>query len=203
MEKIAVEKLDALADLGYMVLDDFIDLKFQEALRSEIRELEREGNLRKAGIGKLQLHIVKPSVRGDYIHWLGEEDEGAGNQFLRKIIELRHDLHRELFLPLKDQELHYTHYPSGTFYKRHSDVFVQQQHRVLSVILYLNENWEEKDGGRLKLYLNVDKEISIEPKSGRLLIFRSEIEHEVLLTNTDRYSITGWLLDQETGLTFL
>ena len=42
------------------------------------------------------------------------------------------------------------------------------------------------------------------PAGGRLVVFRSDqIEHEVLLCRKKRYSITGWMLDQLSELSFL
>jgi [Skp1-protein]-hydroxyproline N-acetylglucosaminyltransferase len=72
--------------------------------------------------------------------------------------------------------------------------------------LYFNKEDERKgNGGNLKLYLNErsfdnescykseHKEIEIEPKFNRLLIFFSETFHEVLPTYFERYSLTYWI----------
>jgi len=80
----------------------------------------------------------------------------------------------------------------GAFYKKHKDAFKSDDARRISVILYLNKNWEKENGGELKLYLENSEE-TIEPISGRLVVFESHLEHEVLESKTDRYSITGWL----------
>jgi SM-20-related protein len=91
-------------------------------------------------------------------------------------------------------EVHYAYYPTGTFYKKHLDSFVNDQSRKYSVILYLNEDWVESHAGELLLYLNNDKIVRIEPIAGRLVFFPShEIPHEVTPTNKPRLSITGWL----------
>jgi SM-20-related protein len=99
-------------------------------------------------------------------------------------------------LSLKDVEVHMTVYPAGSFYKRHLDQFKQDDHRKLSVICYLNNDWKEEHGGQLRMYLN-DRSIDVLPTAGRLVIFRSDqIEHEVLPATRPRLSITGWVLDQ-------
>ena len=36
-------------------------------------------------------------------------------------------------------------------------------------------------------------EVKTEPKAGTLVVFESHIEHEVLTSNTERISITGWI----------
>ena len=61
------------------------------------------------------------------------------------------------------------------------------------MLLYLNSNWKPEDGGELMLYRDELSPMKIEPLGGRLLVFESEMEHEVLMSNADRYSITGWL----------
>jgi SM-20-related protein len=44
----------------------------------------------------------------------------------------------------------------------------------------------------------------VKPVAKRLLLFKSgSIEHEVLKTNVPRYSLTGWLLHQPSGLGYL
>ena len=61
------------------------------------------------------------------------------------------------------------------------------------MILYLNDNWKEKDGGELTIYHNVHTQI-ISPLNGKCVFFKSsELEHEVLLNQKPRLSITGWL----------
>lgn len=199
------EVFDRLGESGYAILDAFLSTEEVAALRQRITDLEREGCFFKAGIGKLQHHTVNQSVRGDFIHWVDPAEEAANpeEQIVQRIVALRQWLNRHYFLALRDQELHLAHYPPGTFYKRHTDQFLQQQHRVLSVVLYLNPDWSIPDGGELQLYLPVGGPLLVEPRGGRLLIFRSNLEHEVLPTAVDRYSLTGWLLDQEVGLTFL
>jgi Rps23 Pro-64 3,4-dihydroxylase Tpa1-like proline 4-hydroxylase len=55
------------------------------------------------------------------------------------------------------------------------------------------------DGGELKVYLK-DKEELISPSWGKLVIFKSdELEHEVLPTNINRFSVCGWLRYDEFG----
>jgi SM-20-related protein len=96
-----------------------------------------------------------------------------------------------------------TIYPPGSYYKRHLDQFKKDDHRKLSVICYLNENWKEEEGGQLRIYLP-DKDIDVLPIAGRLVCFRSDqLEHEVLRATRPRLSITGWILDQHTELRHL
>jgi SM-20-related protein len=115
---------------------------------------------------------------------------------LNRVEELIRFLNQALFLSLKDLEVHMTVYPVGSFYKRHLDQFKQDDHRKLSVICYLNNNWKVEHGGQLRMYL-ADKSLDAFPTAGKLVIFRSDqIEHEVLPATRPRMSITGWILDR-------
>jgi len=68
---------------------------------------------------------------------------------------------------------------------------------VVSMVIYLNPNWQPGDGGELRLYPSDGSVINIAPKAGTLALFLSELEHEVLPTLKPRYSITGWMLDEQ------
>ena len=195
---------DQLAEPGYFVIDNFLSSAEVLAIRQYALQLKANGDMQKAGIGNQHLHQVNRHIRGDFINWLGPDNELPQIQdCIRKLTELRSALNQTCFLGLKDMELHLAVYPSGTFYKRHSDRFRQQAHRVISAVCYLNPDWQQEDGGQLAMYLENDTAIQIEPLAGRLVLFRSELEHEVLPTTKERVSLTGWMLDQLAGLTFL
>jgi len=60
--------------------------------------------------------------------------------------------------------------------------------------MYLNENWETRDGGQLSLYTSKG-EVRLIPDGGRIVFFKSdETEHEVHPSmGRYRLSIAGWL----------
>lgn len=61
------------------------------------------------------------------------------------------------------------------------------------MICYLNENWKVEDGGQLCIH-QLDSPQRIAPLQGKTVFFKSdELEHEVLVTNARRMSVTGWL----------
>jgi len=104
-------------------------------------------------------------------------------------------INRRLFLGLFSFESHFSHYAAGDFYKRHYDAFKGQANRVLSMVVYLNSDWTQEDGGELVLYTDSrDVEgITVTPSFGTVVVFLSEdFPHEVLTTHRDRYSIAGW-----------
>lgn len=204
--------LDAVADSlalnSYAIIDNF--LSDQEALNCLIvlNENKEKGNFKKAEIGTSNQFQINKSIRGDEIKWLDETNLSEANQiYLTQINAMMRYFNRTLFLSLKDYECHFAHYPAGTFYKRHLDLLKLSDHRKLSFVFYLNPNWQKGDGGELLLYPikeDIERTETVNPVLGRLVVFRSEVlEHEVALSNKSRYSITGWMLNQLKGTTFL
>ncbi|MFN8334920.1 MAG: 2OG-Fe(II) oxygenase [Cyclobacteriaceae bacterium] len=187
---------DGLATNGYAVADQFLSQHEVDAIL-HAGGFQTNADFKKAGIGNKQSLQIQETIRGDYIKWLDRNNSPeAIRVYLQRLEELIQYLNRSLFLSLKDFEVHMTVYPVGSFYKRHLDQFKKDDHRKLSVILYLNNQWEEEHGGQLRMYLS-DQTKDFLPVAGRLVIFRSdEIEHEVLSATRERLSITGWVLDR-------
>ena len=147
-----------------------------------------------AGIGRDIQHVRNDSVRSDEIFWITGESE-AGNDWLQWVAQMQAYLNRRLFLGLFSFESHFSHYAADDFYKRHVDAFKGEANRVLSLIVYLNSDWKQSDGGELVLFTNKnDSEgIKVTPNFGTMVVFLSEdFPHEVLTTHRDRYSIAGW-----------
>jgi SM-20-related protein len=195
---------NALATDGIAVVDDFLS---REEVQSIIAEDDFKNGLlrfKRAGIGQAQEHQINESVRGDFIQWIDPAKSSSPIQiYLQRMNELRGFLNESLFISLKDIEVHKTIYPPGSYYKRHLDQFKKDDHRKLSAILYLNEDWQETDGGQLRVYFP-DRQKDYFPLAGRLICFRSDLlEHEVLPTQRARMSLTGWMLDQLNDLKHL
>jgi len=195
---------DGLAENGFAIIDNFLS-------RGEVRsilELEdfKNGMLqfKKAGIGKFHDKQINEAIRGDYIQWIDRTTAAPSIQtYLSKLNELISFVNQNLFLSLKDYEVHLTMYPPGSYYKRHLDQFKKDDHRKLSVICYLNEDWKEEEGGQLRIYKS-ETFADVLPAAGRLVCFRSDqLEHEVLPATRPRLSITGWILDQHAELRHL
>jgi SM-20-related protein len=195
---------DNLADYGYAVADQFLS-------QQEVNDILAIPNFKtgiekfkKAGIGKHHGLQINEAIRGDYIQWLDKNSAPEpAKVYLHRLGDLVQHLNQTLFLSLKDFEVHMTIYPIGSFYKRHLDQFKKDDHRKLSVICYLNNNWKPEHGGQLRMHLpNETKEFL--PVAGRFICFRSdEIEHEVLPATRERLSLTGWILDQFADLRHL
>ncbi len=176
---------------SYSVCDNFISLSETEVFLSKIKELEGKKLFKLAAIGNSELKQTNQDIRSDSIFWLDNKDKTV-SVFFEKIDELVTNINRHFYLGLNDYEFHLAHYPAGAFYKKHKDAFKSDDARKISVILYLNKTWKKENSGELKLYIENSEKI-IEPIAGRLVVFESHLEHEVLESKTDRYSITGWL----------
>lgn len=199
--------MDAVLDLisseiyqnSFAIIDNFISEEFCKALLEEQTSLLKAGNFREAAVGNGDKKLVRPEIRSDAVLWM-ESDALTPLQaaYWDKIEEIRNILNQRCFLGLRSFEGHFAQYPKGSFYKRHLDQFQQVSYRVITVILYLNQNWESVDGGELRMYFpqegGSERIQDVLPIGGRLVIFLSgEIPHEVLPTHRERFSITGWL----------
>jgi len=197
--------IDDLVAQDYAVFDDLLDRNAALSIRNRLLELKADEEFKKSGIGKAVLHQVDESIRGDFIRWIETDDLHPSIEVYYRLIEaLMVYANQQLYLNLKDLESHYTFYPPGKGYLKHRDRFREKPHRVLSMVYYLNEGWQDGDGGELDVFDNrVKKLLTIEPKMNRLVVFKSEMIHEVLPSIKPRYSITTWLLDKKKELTFL
>ncbi len=184
---------------SYVIVDDFINEDFRKALLDEQINLVNQGKFRHAAVGKGGQKQVRTEIRSDEVLWM-DADELSPLQaaYWAKIEEIRQALNRRCFLGLKSFEGHFARYPIGSFYKRHLDQFQAVPHRVVTVILYLNDSWTPEDEGALRMYfpqeVGSERIEDVLPLGGRLVVFLSgEIPHEVLPTKKERISITGWL----------
>lgn len=159
-------------------------------------------DFKKAGIGRHQAKMLNPQIRTDSIFWIQANaatnhcaTQNAGKAWLLWSQALQQHLNRTLFLGLRSFESHFALYAPGEFYKRHLDAFQNQNSRLVSIIVYLNKDWGQADGGELVLYMDNNDQagIKIVPKLGNLVVFMShEFPHEVLPSNKDRFSLAGW-----------
>jgi len=195
---------DGLAEQGFAIVDNFLSAQEVDSIFGLDDFKNALLQFKKAGIGKQEGKQINEGIRGDYIHWIDRTQSAAPLAlYLKRLEDLVQYINRSLFLSLKDYEVHMTIYPIGSFYKRHLDQFKKDDHRKLSVICYLNKNWEESHGGQLRMHLPEGAK-DVFPMAGRLVCFRSDqIEHEVLPATRERLSLTGWMLDQHAELSHL
>lgn len=184
---------------SYVIIDDFIDEEFRRALLKEQTDLLEQGMFRHAAVGKGGQKQVRTEIRSDEVLWMDQESlSPLQAAYWEKIEQIRQVLNQRCFLGLRSFEGHFARYPIGSFYKKHLDQFHAVPHRVVTVIVYLNDSWSAEDEGALRMYFpQEDGSELVEdvlPLGGRLVVFLSaEIPHEVLPTKKERISITGWL----------
>lgn len=167
-------------------------IEFVYSLISRLQAHEQAGRFKAAGIGKQQK--VVNAIRGDEIVWL-EKDNPIENEYLKYMNELSFALNSYLFLGLKQVECHFARYPKQTYYQKHYDNFKNFEYRIITVILYLNFDWQKCDGGTLFIYDENNKVIQeILPEANTFVCFISKnTAHEVTMTYRERLSVTGWL----------
>lgn len=188
---------DGLVEKSFAIVDNFLSGTEVEAILELPHFKHHEQHFKKAGIGKNADLQINEAIRGDYILWLDKNTAPpSARVYLDRLDELIHFLNQNLFLSLKECEVHMTVYPIGTYYKRHLDQFRKDDRRKLSIICYLNKNWRAELGGQLRIYTD-NSSVDVLPLAGRLVCFRSDmLEHEVLPATRERLSLTGWMLDR-------
>ena len=190
------EIVDQISQSGYVIIDDFIDADLVKSLAQHAQSLKQMGTMKKAttGLNRNQ----HQEFRGDFIHWIEASEASPEEQtYLALMNELKDAINQAFFLGLFELESHFATYPAGAGYQKHLDQFVGTEDRKITCILYLNEDWQETDGGQLRMYLSPTETkefIDISPQGGRLVVFvSSDFLHEVLPAKRERISITGWL----------
>lgn len=193
MDALCSRIIDDLAEQGWSLQPAFIPASLTRALAAECHRRAVQGALAPAGVGRGAAVAVNEGIRGDHIDWLEPGQSAACDQYLAHLEQLRQALNQALFLGLDDVESHFALYPPGAFYRRHLDRFRDDDRRAVSVVLYLNPDWQAQQGGALRLYLANDAGQDILPVAGSLVVFLSaEIPHEVLPATRERLSLTGW-----------
>jgi len=185
--------VDDLAERGWSQQDLFLPQDLTAALAAECRQRSAQGELAPAAVGRGPAQEIREGIRGDRIQWLEPGESSACDQYLELMGALREALNRGLFLGLEDFECHFALYPPGAFYRKHLDRFRDDDRRMVSAVVYLNEAWAPEHGGQLRMYLDQEREHDVAPSGGCLVVFLSgEVPHEVLPTTRDRLSLTGW-----------
>ena len=138
---------------------------------------------------------MRDDIRGDRIGWLDESrSRRRRNASLLAALEaLRGAVNRELMLGLWRFEGHYALYPPGARYARHRDRFRDDDARVLSCVLYLNEAGARTTAARCASPRAGATARDVLPDGGTLVAFlAAEFEHEVLPATRPRLAVTGW-----------
>lgn len=184
---------DALDKQGYVVLPAALPESVCNGLLTYLAKLQAD-EFHPAGVGRGAEARRDSEIRRDSIHWISE-DYPASQEWLAWATRLRLYLNARLYLGLFSFESHFSVYRQGDFYRRHVDAFKGESNRVLSLMVYLNENWQPEQGGELRIFCPVNNTeiVRVVPLQGTLALFLSEeFPHEVLPAQCDRYAVAGW-----------
>jgi SM-20-related protein len=182
-----------LEDTGYIVLAKPLVDKLLADLFARCHDNDPT-RFHAAQVGRGAAKQQIGSIRSDVIDWL-DTGNSTDSAFLACMEELRVGLNESLFLGLFDYESHYAIYGKGDGYAKHSDVLQGKKNRILTTVLYLNEDWQVGNGGELVVFDPLGNTViaTVNPTFGTMIIFLSEsFPHEVLTSHTTRRSIAGW-----------
>lgn len=199
------------------VFDDIID-----QLRVEVGMLK--SMLRPAKMSRGAQVWEDEYFRGDMMCWVtpdlcSEMNLIALKEFVARLLK-ENELLRESLSLTGGYNFQFALYPGkGEGYNRHKDAFPVPANslrtdiniastRQLTLLLYLNKEWEPEDGGQLRIFTPAGAVIEgvgepfdfwgvrgydIDPVFGRLVVFRSGIvEHAVLPCFRERMALTFW-----------
>jgi SM-20-related protein len=185
--------IDTFLDTKVGIAQHFITNELASELKQHILLLHKKNLMKEAGTGVAASVMVSKAIRSDKIYWLDRlHNNMHENSFLDIIDSFVLFLNKTCYTGITGYEFHFTVYEKGSFYKKHIDQFKHNKDRAYSMIVYLNPNWEKADGGELCIHHEKNLQY-ISPENGKVVFFKSDvIEHEVLISNTERISITGW-----------
>ncbi|MFK8057227.1 MAG: 2OG-Fe(II) oxygenase [Saprospiraceae bacterium] len=187
--------IEGMLTNSYGVCDDFLTPELLASLRTRLHTLYAEQEMKAAGVGRATGFRESAEIRGDVIHWLEAKVDPAEDELLAQLQSFVEHLNRTCFAGINTQEFHFALYPAGSRYRRHLDQFKSDSGRLFSMVLYLNEEWQDADGGQLRVYpTDHPQGLDVYPQAGRAVFFRAdELEHEVIpAPNRERMSIAGW-----------
>lgn len=187
------EIISGLADKDWYALPNGLCKDATTALLAEARELHVNGKMVPAAVGKGAGRQVQPHTRSDLTAWF-DESSAVQRELQAGLERLRQAFNERYFLGLSEYEAHFACFPAGGFYRRHLDSFRGNNARRVTVVCYLNDQWQAEDGGAIRLYQGTEVLTDIVPHGGTVLTFFSEaIPHEVLPALKARYSVAAWL----------
>ncbi len=184
-DKLTDTQLDKFVDDGWIVIDDVFGHRALLALQAESGFIDYRD-------AELTAGVRISDIRGDRIRWI-TENFFAGYFYLQSINALGVLFNRSLFAGIRHSEAHYACYPVGFGYQWHSDNPAGRDERVISAVFYLNDEWAASDGGALEVVDKHGAHHNVMPVANRLVIFDSDLQHQVQIAHRQRYSIATWM----------
>ena len=189
--------IDDLTQKGWSWQPGLLPEALFQALRAEVLTIDAEDDLAPAGIGREDAFQLDRSVRQTRIAWMdGSTPAQAG--FMQWAELLREAINRVLMIGLFEIEACFAVYRPGGFYDRHLDSFEGARNRVVSMVVYLNEDWKETDGGVLTIWPEHADETAepaarvLPERAGVVFMLSETVPHAVEMTHASRFAIAAW-----------
>jgi Rps23 Pro-64 3,4-dihydroxylase Tpa1-like proline 4-hydroxylase len=198
---IGAAHMDQLLRVGYVVLDHAVSAHTARAIRAEVGQLAQgkmlfRNSTRLVRLGRVQ-EIEKIGV------WEQEMSDDKVQRCVPHLHQycmnsevmhqLNHGAKGKFDLVRQDVKVQ-VNVGNGACFPMHADSDGTVDDRKITAIVYLNEEWEEGDGGELRLYPFPFQPVDIRPIFGRMVIFSSvNMLHRVLPSVKPRYCFTMWL----------
>lgn len=200
------------SDKGYAVVDEFLPAEWMTTLRNEAVGFYKGGSFEVSKSSRFDPlspdQLVTYDKHNVYAMQLnGGEDYYKGPRLheyvvstVRAAVPLLGDAFPEMHLDsvMCSNKLAVCT-GSGSAYDKHFDNAGYTDTRKVTILLYMND-WREEMGGQFRIFGKNDETIDIEPRSGRLLAFWSDVcVHSVLPSEAPRgepdhrYALTLWL----------
>jgi SM-20-related protein len=208
-----------LARHGYALADAFLGSAATAALLDSARELDARGLLlhKTAASGAMpnslamqmrQDRALRIDAFGASLLCQHSLDQAPCQRLEARLTKAITEVRSQLD-PLLDSQpdvLQLAHYPGqGSYYMTHRDRDSTTPTRSLSLVYYLNERAPEwnlsEHGGGLHLYARGEEErllAIVAPRHDRLVVFDSDLYHEVRPTHRSRFSLNAWVNSRRT-----
>ncbi|EEH60256.1 uncharacterized protein MICPUCDRAFT_12779, partial [Micromonas pusilla CCMP1545] len=208
MDDSLAEIDERLNDENFVVVDGFLPREDVIKLKREVKRAHETGHMTPGVLaggkaGNATQYTMK-HVRGDHVGWFSGTEADIGWELLPAAMKKTDTLVNELgklggecsHVSSRSQAMCSVYPGGGARYVRHVDN-PDQNGRLVTALIYLNESWEEGDGGELRAA--PVKLVDVAPLGGRLVLFKSNarVPHEVLAANADRYAVTLWYFHKE------
>ena len=181
------------------IVPDWLATDEVRRLRQIAAHADAAGAFEPARIGRAGSRVLDLEQRGDRILWLDPADPRPElHALFARLDALRGAINAATYAGLFDWEGHWAVYPPGRGYRRHLDRFRDDDRRMLSTVLYLNENWLPEHGGALQVWHPLASRtepprLEAAPEAGTLVVFWADrIPHAVARAYRERWSIAGW-----------
>lgn len=181
--------INHLDEFGFYCIDDAYSPEFVVHVRDECLS-----NLQSFKQASIQNGVMS-QIRRDHILWINDEFPVA-TIHVNALEQLGQQLNQHLFLGINEVEAHFACYKAGEFYALHRDNPQQKNSRVISSVFYLHKDWQADFGGQLRIQDKLGDWHIITPQPNRIVVFQSDLLHEVLVSKQQRLSITAWLRNQ-------